>query len=189
MGHVLRMPNDRLTRKVCLGWYRKEGRGTGKQTTMHYWRKLVREAGRDPDMKMYARDRDRWKNQIKIRKEQVREWEDQIERKNKDTEHEVENVTGNRKGNSIRESLRCDWKYCGRLCKTKAGLKAHQRMTHREKAVEFNCYKCGESFSSQDIKQNHEEFCRGVPRGMPLLPPNFMYLEHGSTQKEVFTIQ
>ena len=30
MGHVLRMRNDRLTKMVCLGWYRREGRRTGK---------------------------------------------------------------------------------------------------------------------------------------------------------------
>ena len=114
---------------------------------------------------MYARDRNRWKNQIKIRMEQIREWEEQMARKPRDYEEEVENVTGNRKRNSIRESLRCDWEHCERLCKTKAGLKAHQRMAYREKTVEFSCYKCRESFSSQGIKQSHEEFCQGVPRG------------------------
>ena len=73
-------------------------------------------------MEIYARDRNRWKNQIKIRMVQIREWEEQMARKHRDNEQEVENVTGNRKRNSIRESLRCDWEHCGRLCKTKAGL-------------------------------------------------------------------
>ena len=48
-------------------------------------------------------------------------------RKHRGNEQEVEN-TRNRKRNSIRESLQCDWEHCGRLCKAKAGLKAHQRM-------------------------------------------------------------
>ena len=70
MGHVLRMSNDRLTKKVCLGWYSREGRRTGKQTSIHYWRKLVCEAGLHQDNgEMYARDTNRWKNQIKIRME------------------------------------------------------------------------------------------------------------------------
>ena len=30
MGLVLRLSNDRLTKKVCLGWYRREGRRTEK---------------------------------------------------------------------------------------------------------------------------------------------------------------
>ena len=127
---------------------------------------MVRETGLDPDVvEMYARDRNRWKNQIKIRMEQIREWEEQMARRHTDNEQEMENITRNRKRTSIRELLQCDWEHCGRLCKTKAGLKAHQRMAHREKTMEFSCYKCGESFSSQGIKQNLEEFCQGVPRG------------------------
>ena len=50
-------------------------------------------------------------------------------------------------------------KTVGRLCRTKAGLKAHQWMAHREKTVTFNCCKCGGSFGSLGAKQNHEEFC------------------------------
>ena len=134
MGHVLRMSDDRSTKKVCLGWYRREGRRTGKQTSIHYWRKLVREAGLNQDnVKMYARDRNRCKNQIKIRMEQIREWEEQMARRHRGNEQEVENITRNRKRNSIRQSLQCDLEHCGRLCKTKARLKAHQRMAHRRK--------------------------------------------------------
>ena len=86
-------------------------------------------------------------------------------RKHRGNEQEVENITRNRKMDSIRESLQCDWEYCGRLCETKARLKAHQRMTHREKIVKSNCCRCDESFSSQGVKQNHGEFCQEVPRG------------------------
>ena len=79
----------------------KENR-TGKQTTIHYWRKLVREAGLDPDnVEMYARDRNKWKNQIKIRMEEIREWEEQMAGKHRGNEQEVENITRNRKINSI----------------------------------------------------------------------------------------
>ena len=31
--------------------------------------------------------------------------------------------------------------------------------------MEFNCYKCDESFSSQRVKQNHKELCQRVTRG------------------------
>ena len=66
MGHVLRMLNDTSTKMVCLCWYRREGRRTGKQTTIHYWGMLVLEAGLDPDnVEMYARDMNKWKNQIR----------------------------------------------------------------------------------------------------------------------------
>ena len=81
-------------------------------------------------------------------------------RRHRGNEEEVENITRTRKRNSIRESLKYDWEHFRRLCKTKA----HQRMAHREKILEFDCCKCGDSISSQGVKQNHEEFFQGVPR-------------------------
>ena len=166
VGHVLRMPNDRLTKRICLGWYRREGRRSGKQTTIHYWRKLVREAGIDPDnVEIHANNRTRWKKQIKVRMKRIREWEEHTARKHGNNEQEVESMTRNMKRNPAKESLRCDWNNCGRLCKTKAGLKANQRTAHREKSVTFNCCKCGGFFNSHGAKQNHAEICQGATRG------------------------
>ena len=34
------------------------------------------------------------------------------------------NITRNRKRNSIRDSLQCDWEHCGRLSKTKSRIKS-----------------------------------------------------------------
>jgi len=59
----------------------------------------------------------------KIRMEQMREWEEKMSRRHRGNEQEVENITRNRKRNSIRESLQCDWEHCGRLLKTTSGLK------------------------------------------------------------------
>ena len=60
----------------------------------------MHEAGLDPDnVEMYARDRNRWKNQIKIRREQIIEFEEQMARKHRGKEQEVENITRNRKRN------------------------------------------------------------------------------------------
>ena len=66
----------------------------------------MREAGFDLDnMEMSARDRNRWKNQIKIGMEQIREWEEQMARKHRDNDQEVDNITRNLKRNPIRESF------------------------------------------------------------------------------------
>ena len=51
--------------------------------------------------------------------EQIREWEEQMARKHRGNEEEVDNITRNRKRNSIRESLKYDWEHFRRLCKTK----------------------------------------------------------------------
>ena len=66
----------------------------------------MREAGLDLDsMEMYARDRNGWKNKIKIGMEQIREWEEQMARKHRDSDQELENITRNLKRNPIRESF------------------------------------------------------------------------------------
>ena len=46
MGHVFRMPNNRITKKITLGWYAAEDETLpfrNNQTTLGYWKKLVRE--------------------------------------------------------------------------------------------------------------------------------------------------
>jgi len=82
-------------------------------------------------------------------------------RKHRGNGQEVGSIKRIRKRNSIRESLQCDWKHCGRLCKTKAGLTAHQRIAHREKIMEFDCYKCGELFSSQGLSKIMKSSVKG----------------------------
>ena len=89
-------------------------------------------------MTMYARNRNKWKDKIKRRMETVREWEENMTRKHRDNQQEMDNVKRNVKRDPARDSLRFEWENCGRLCKTKTELKAHQRMTHREKTVVFN---------------------------------------------------
>ena len=110
-------------------------------------------------------------------------------RKHRDDEQEVENITRNMKRNPVRESLRCDWENCGRLCKTQAGLKAHQQMAHREKIVTINCCKCVNSFSYHRVKQNHEELSTDTTRHMRILSPHVKYLKHGLTQEAMFAVQ
>ena len=58
MGHAVRLPNSRLSKKVYIDWHKREGGRTGKQTTIHFGRKLVREEGLDKDYaEMSARNR------------------------------------------------------------------------------------------------------------------------------------
>ena len=52
IGHILRMDNSRLTKQVTLGWPGTEisdQHNKARQTTIGYWRKLLKEAGSDPD--------------------------------------------------------------------------------------------------------------------------------------------
>ena len=60
----------------------------------------MHEAGLHPDnIEMHANNRTRWKNQIKVRMEQTREWEKHMTRKHRDNKQKVENITRNMKMN------------------------------------------------------------------------------------------
>ena len=68
--HVLRMPNDRLTKKVVLGrWFQdREDAGCMKNSIVFYWRRLMLEAGEDWTLASYlARDKKRWKSVLRAR--------------------------------------------------------------------------------------------------------------------------
>ena len=49
IGHVLRMPNERMTKKVVLGRWLEEKTENGKMTggLIEYWKRLIGEAGED----------------------------------------------------------------------------------------------------------------------------------------------
>ena len=49
IGHVLRMPNERMTKKVVLGRWLEEKTENGKLTggLIAYWKRLIGETGED----------------------------------------------------------------------------------------------------------------------------------------------
>ena len=59
--------------------------------------------------------------------------------------------------------LVCEYEGCGRVCKSKAGLVAHQRRIHRpaENRVQFFCSKCSRLCEMARAKVNHEMACNG----------------------------
>ena len=55
----------------------------------------------------------------------------------------------------------CD--YCGKVCKSKAGLTIHVKRMHEksEKKRSFECEKCDKVFSQEANLKNHEKICEG----------------------------
>ena len=49
MGHILRLPDERVVKQALIGWLTTlENKNKSKQKTlkiMSYWRKLIKEAG------------------------------------------------------------------------------------------------------------------------------------------------
>ena len=74
IGHILRMDNSRTTKQVTLGWCQKDGIRGGQQSTVQYWRKIIREAGVDSEnVEMHVWDRKKWRNLIDRRIKKIRE--------------------------------------------------------------------------------------------------------------------
>ena len=70
IGHVLRMPNERTTKRVILGRWNaeREEEGQLKGGTISYWKRLIAEAGHDwTNVENLAKDRKKWKTLVKER--------------------------------------------------------------------------------------------------------------------------
>ena len=79
IGHVLRMPNSRDCKRMVLGWYpdsRRDRRtAVQRQSTLDYWRGVLRRAGIDPDEAEEAtRDRKAWRRRIHDRIRHIEQW-------------------------------------------------------------------------------------------------------------------
>ena len=131
IGHVLRMPNDRMTKKITLGWLKQQPDvRKGGQTTISYWRRLVKECNLDPDnIEPVAMDRREWKAVANRRMGAIREWEIKMTEHHRLTQGPKPQRSQFRSEDHL--SNICDWDGCGQQCKTVAGLKHHQRRMHR----------------------------------------------------------
>ena len=160
IGHVLRMDDSRMVKAVVLGWMDKleewpKCKGRARKTIL-YWRKLVREAGWDlTKIAGYACERGEWKSMIKERMEHLeqfewsagRKWDGGVVQRNKDVQEDVE--------------LECG--FCGKRCRSKAGLTIHRKRMHEESVVKkkFEC-NCGKVFKQEANLKNHRRRCGGA---------------------------
>ena len=79
VGHILRMDNNRLTKQLVKGWPAPEisdQHRKARQTTIGYWRTLMRNAGQDPvTIENLALNRKKYKKFIEERVRRIRMWE------------------------------------------------------------------------------------------------------------------
>ena len=70
--------------------------------------------------------------------------------------------------------LKCRYEWCGKECKSRAGLTMHEKRMHRvvKERVQFECSKCGRECDTQGAKrimkervEVHEERVRTVMNG------------------------
>ena len=152
LGHVMRMEDQRTTKAAILGWYeelenRPKTKGH-KQKTVLYWRKLVREAGMDwLSCGEIATDRMTWKAKVRKRMEHLEKWE-----RSKGHKPEEE-VTERNWAPTSDHDLEC--KSCGKICKSRGGLRIHEKRMHETAETTFKCDKCSRVFKSLNTLKNH----------------------------------
>ena len=78
--HVLRMDNSRLTKQVTLVWPAteiKKWRKRQTQTIIRYWRKILRNAGLDPDIvELKTHDKNNFAKALRKREQHLEQWEE-----------------------------------------------------------------------------------------------------------------
>ena len=152
LGHVMRMEDQRTTKAAILGWYeelenRPKTKGH-KQKTVLYWRKLVREAGMDwLSCGEIATDRMTWKAKVRKRMEHLEKWERSKGHKSE------EEVTERNWAPTSDHDLEC--KSCGKICKSRGGLRIHEKRMHETAETTFKCDKCSRVFKSLNTLKNH----------------------------------
>ena len=165
IGHVMRMPDDRIVKAMVLGWVDKleewDRVPGGRRKTLLYWRKLLREAGFDrTKIGTLTADRKEWKKKVKERMKHVHEWE---------CSRGYLWKGGARTRNVAKEDVQefvfvCD--VCGKVCRSKGGLTNHRKRMHEVSKLKkvFQCRTCKEDFSQEANLINHSKLCTGSTR-------------------------
>ena len=163
IGHVMRMEDGRIVKAVVLGWVEQLERWErvkgSRRKTMLYWKKLLREAGIDyTRIGQLTKDRKKWKEVVRERMEVLRQWEWSRGHKWQGEVPEKRDATREERTDLV---FMCD--YCGKVCKSKAGLTIHVKRMHEESVAKkkFSCDKCGEVFKQEANVRNHEKVCGG----------------------------
>ena len=165
IGHLLRMPNSRLTKKVVLGRWTEEKEQSGllRSSMISYWRRLIKEAGEDwTNAGNMASNRKVWRKFVNRRKGEIREWEDEMRSVRS-------NETKPRRSRTKEpDDFTCRIAGCGKKCKNKSGLVQHERKAHKLGGSAFKCPNCEREFKEKSNLTNHYKACTGNPRRLGL---------------------
>ena len=151
IGHVLRMPNHRLTKQVGLGHWKKERISEGRLNggILKYWRRMVKETGENwTNLENLCKDRKRWKAIISKRRKFLREWEESMCKHTREDKPQ-------RNQTRITKDLTCRWEGCGKKCKTKTSLVQQERKIHKGMTKKHKCPKCRTEFKEYTNLTNH----------------------------------
>ena len=160
IGHVMRMANDRPTKKAILGWLsalentprnRKKSR-----ITPQYRRRLVREAGLDPtELDRLTENKKTWRDIVPKRMELLEHWE-------KDQGHYKDGITGTPTNRNVELQKRpLAFPHCQKECGNAGRLGIHIKRMHGKSEVLFKSTRCSNPFKSEATRKNLERICTG----------------------------
>ena len=158
LGHVIRMPDTRLTKKIILGRWNepRKSQKVVRDSMVAYWRRLLAEAGEDwTNIPNLSESRKKWKGMVMRRKGEICEWEREMCSVHRGDVKPWRNhiIEVNKKKNFV-----CRWKDCGMVCKSKSGLVHHEKI-HQRSTKTFDCKNCERIFKTKSSLTNHERAC------------------------------
>ena len=125
IGHVLRMPNERMTKKVVLGSWLEEKTENGKLTggLIAYWKRLIGETGEDwTNIENLKKNRKTWKTLINNRKANLTRWETDM----------CDHTRGHTKPTRIQarvveDGFSCRWTGCDKICRSNTSAECTEK--------------------------------------------------------------
>ena len=167
IGHVLRLPDDRLVKRMVLGWYAElEGFTKARrrqQTTLSYWRKLLTDAAIPHENLQKVIDRKRWNSEVNNRGKWLKMYECQQGHQNSGNRRLPGRETLHVPVTHSTTEFTCEAEGCGKTCKSKAGLAIHKKRMHKmmQTPIEITCAHCRRIFNQEATWKNHQKTCKG----------------------------
>ena len=132
IGHVLRLPNDRLVKRMVLGWNAELKDLTKarrkQQTTLSYWCKLLTDAAiPHENLQKIVTDRKRWNSEVNNRRKWLKMYECQQKHQNSENRRLSGRETLHVPMTHSTTEFTCVPEGCGKTCKSKAGLVIHKK--------------------------------------------------------------
>ena len=156
IGHVLRMPDHRLTKKVVLGRWTEERQQKGllRGGIIAYWKRLFRESGLDwTKASGLVSDRKKWKEIVRKRNKEMTTWEEEMSEWRRTEAKPLRVKTFPKNDHS------CGVENCSFVAKSTAGLAQHIRLKHAETKKVFKCSNCARTFKQKGALTNHSRAC------------------------------
>ena len=148
IGHVVRLPDNRLVKRIVLGWNAElEGLTKARrrqQTTLSYWRKLLTDAAiPHENLQKIVTNRKRWNSEVNYRRKWLKMYECQQRHQNQKSENRrlPGRETLHVPVTHLTTEFTCEAEGGCKNCKSKAGVAIQKKIMHKmlQTPIEITC--------------------------------------------------